>query len=396
MKITRVDFYPVAVPAPHLGGRYWFFVCVETDSGICGWGEMAFLGAHDHAVSGLAAEVEAIAAAYFVGEDPLARQRLWSRCYQGLTMHHPDYVRVSILSGFDIALWDIAGKHYGAPVYQLLGGAYRDRIRTYSYIYDSAEDTERPNNPKSSNLHLDPEACAERAAAMVEEGFDALKFDPVPQRGGLTGPADPSHLTLDILDRAELTVRRVRETVGAGCDILIGTHGQMTTAAAIRLARRMEPYDPLWFEEPVPPDNAAQMGRVAASTSIPIATGERLVTVWEFERLTAASAASIFQPDLGSCGGITAAMKIAALAEAHYAEMAPHVWAGPVVTAASLQLDSCIPNFLIQESIYRSRGFFDELLVRPFSWDAGYLAVPDSPGIGIDLNVAALEKHRAR
>ena len=175
---------------------------------------------------------------------------------------------------------------------------------------------------------------------------------------------------------------------------MVGTHGQITTASAIRLAKILEPFDPLWFEEPVPPENTKEMAKVARSTTIPIATGERLTTVFDFTRLLEDGAATYLQPDLGSCGGISECKKIAAIAEGYYAQMAPHVWGGPVISAAALQIDASIPNFLIQESIYKGGGFFDELLVEPLVWEDGYYAVPKSPGIGVDLRMAAMEKYK--
>ena len=177
-------------------------------------------------------------------------------------------------------------------------------------------------------------------------------------------------------------------------DLLIGTHGQITPSCARRLARRLEPYDPLWLEEPCPPENYREMGRIARSTTIPIATGERLVTPFEFQNLFAEGACAFAQPDLGSCGGITACKKIATLAEANYVMMAPHVWGGPIITAAAVQIDANISNFLIQESIYKSRDFFDDIVKEPFEWEDGYLIPSDRPGIGIELDEEKLEQCR--
>ncbi|MCH8256950.1 MAG: mandelate racemase/muconate lactonizing enzyme family protein [Proteobacteria bacterium] len=184
--------------------------------------------------------------------------------------------------------------------------------------------------------------------------------------------------------------------MGNRADILIGTHGQITPSAARRLAARIEKYDPLWLEEPCPPENYKEMGRIAQSTRIPIATGERLVTLHEFQSLFDQGACAFAQPDLGSCGGITACKKIATLAEANYVLMAPHVWGGPIITAAAVQIDANIPNFLIQESIYKSRDFFDEIVKEPFEWQDGDLNVSDRPGIGIELDEARLENYRAK
>jgi L-alanine-DL-glutamate epimerase-like enolase superfamily enzyme len=195
-------------------------------------------------------------------------------------------------------------------------------------------------------------------------------------------------------DRAERTIEAIRTAVGNRADILIGTHGQITPSVSRRLAKRLEKYDPLWLEEPCPPENVEEMARIAASTSIPIATGERLCWVHDFQRLFATGACHFAQPDLGSCGGVTAAKQIAALAEAHYVLMAPHVWGGPVITAAAMQIDASIPNFLIQESIYKSGGFFDEIVKEPLRWEAGDLILDDRPGIGVELDEAALENYR--
>ena len=195
------------------------------------------------------------------------------------------------------------------------------------------------------------------------------------------------------MGHAERAVGAIRAAIGERADILIGTHGQTTPAAAIRLAARLEQFGPLWLEEPCPPENYSEMGMVARSTRIPIASGERLVTVHEFQQLFAEKACAVAQPDLGSAGGITATKKIATLAEANYVLMAPHVWGGPIITAAALQIDANVPNFLIQESIGTSGEFFDEIIKQPFIWDNGDFVVSDRPGIGIELDEKSLEKH---
>jgi 2-dehydro-3-deoxyphosphogalactonate aldolase len=390
MKIEGADVFTVRQPPEPRGGSEWYFLRLVTDEGVHGWGEMAFLGAQAGKHRSLEREVVEIAEADLVGQDPMRRERIWRSLYGRRCCHHPDLIRMAIISAFDMALWDIAGKALHRPVYELLGGKYRNRARAYSYIYDA------PGGRFYGNwwgMWLSPDYCAERAAQMVEDGFNAMKLDPIPHGGGFEGPAGPWHLSMEMLERAEQTIRGIREAVGQRADILIGTHGQMTAAAAVRLARRLEPYDPLWFEEPVPPENADEMARVARSTTIPIATGERLTTVHGFLRPLQAQAVHIAQPDLASCGGITEAKKIAAMAEAHYVDLAPHVWGGPVVTAASLQIDACIPNFLIQESIWKSGGFFDQLVEEPFEWEDGCLLIPDRPGLGVELNLDALRAH---
>ena len=301
---------------------------------------------------------------------------------------------MAILSAIDLALWDLAGKRHGTPVYNLLGGKCRDRVRAYSYIYDEPGKDGEVRYDSWWEMWLTPEYCARRAAEMVDEGFNALKLDPIPWAGEWDEPAAPYQLSLESLDRAEKTVRLIREAVGSKCDILIGTHGQMTPSAALRLAKRLEPHDPLWFEEPVPPENAKEMAKVARGTTIPIATGERLATVHDFVRLFEEGAAAIIQPDLGSCGGMTEGKKIAGMAEAFYVQTAPHVWGGPILTAASLQLDACTPNFLIQESIYKSDGFFNEIIEEPFEWKDGCLIPSDRPGLGTELDEEALGEYQ--
>lgn len=173
----------------------------------------------------------------------------------------------------------------------------------------------------------------------------------------------------------------------------MGTHGQFTTSGAIRLARLLEPYDPLWFEEPVPPDMPEQMAIVARGTRIPIATGERLTTKYEFARVLAAGAANILQMNLGRVGGLLEAKKIAALAEVHYAQIAPHLYCGPVVGAANIQISTCSPNFLILEGIQRWGGFHAAILKTPIQWDQGYVIPPTAPGLGVELNESVALKH---
>jgi len=188
-------------------------------------------------------------------------------------------------------------------------------------------------------------------------------------------------------------MRLVREAVGPKADLLMGTHGQFTTSGAIRLAKLLEPYDPLWFEEPVPPEMPEQMALVARATSIPIATGERLTTKYEFARVLASGAANILQMNLGRVGGLLEAKKIAALAEVHYAQIAPHLYCGPIVGAANIQIATCSPNFLILESIMQWGGFHAELLVKPIVWDRGYVIPPTAPGLGVELNEAVALAH---
>ena len=207
------------------------------------------------------------------------------------------------------------------------------------------------------------------------------------------GNLDPREPPLDRLDNAEAVVRSVREAVGGRCDILIGTHGQSTTSGTIRFAKRIEQYDPLWFEEPVPPENRDEMARVARATSIPIATGERLATKYEFRELLERQAAAILQMALGRVGGILEAKKIAGMAEAYYAQIAPHLYCGPIEAAANIQIDTCSPNFLIQESIEQFGGFHEEILKKPIQWEDGFIIPPTEPGLGVELDEEVAAQH---
>ena len=288
---------------------------------------------------------------------------------------------MGILSAIETACWDIVGKELDKPVYELLGGQVHEKLRSYTYLY--------PRESDQTDVYSDPELAAVRAAEYVEQGFTAVKFDPV----GPYSAFDPRQLSLEALDRAEAFVKGIRQAVGSSCDLLFGTHGQMTTSSAIRLAKRLEDYDPLWLEEPVPPGNVGEMARVARSTSIPIATGERLATKYEFATVLEKQAASILQMALGRVGGILEAKKIAGMAEAHYAQIAPHLYCGPIEGAANIQLATCSPNFLIQESIQTWGGFHAEILKESIRWEEGYIIPPTKPGLGVELNEVVAANH---
>ncbi|MCX6376844.1 MAG: mandelate racemase/muconate lactonizing enzyme family protein, partial [Armatimonadetes bacterium] len=222
-------------------------------------------------------------------------------------------------SGIEIACWDIIGKALNRPIYDLLGGKYRDRVRTYSYIYP--EDSQEWHEETWYN----PDECAARALEYVKAGFTAVKLDPVEYEQA----APPWQPSLAGLENAEKVIAAVRKAVGNRCDIIVGTHGQFTPSAAIRFAKRIERYDPLWFEEPVPPEHPEVLKKIIAATSIPIATGERLTTKYEFVPLLDAGV-DIIQIDVSVVGGILEAKKIAGMAEARHAQITPHSWAGPI------------------------------------------------------------------
>jgi len=373
MEIKEFKTFVVGNPPPHFGGRYWIFLKLTTDSGIVGYGEAYSIPFHPHVVEHMIADV---CERHVIGSDPFKIEKLWRIIYgSGFTLR-PDISIAGILSAIEMACWDIIGKELNKPVYELLGGQVHEKLRAYSYLY--------PENQDALCVYDDPETAAKRAAEYVESGFTAVKFDPV----GPYSVFDPRQLSLEALDHTEKFVKAVREAVGNKCDLLIGTHGQMTTSGAIRLAKRLEKFDPLWFEEPVPPENPEEMARVARQTSIPIATGERLATKYEFAGLLAKQAASILQFALGRVGGILEAKKIAGMAEAHYAQIAPHLYCGPIELAANIQIDTCSPNFLIQESIKTCGDFHAEILKEPIQWEDGYLIPPNKPGLGVELNEA--------
>ena len=383
MKIVELKTYVVGTPPPHHGGRNWVFLKITTDNGIEGFGEAYAVPFDANTVARL---IEDMGERFVIGADPFKIERLWRILYGSGYGQHPDLTKMGVISAFEMACWDIVGKALNQPIYNLLGGQYHEKLRSYTYLYPEPDDSVQSN----VSVHCDPERAAIRAAEYVKQGFTAVKLDPILD---LMSPFDPRELSLEALDNAEAVVRNVREAVGSKCDILIGTHGQMTTHSAIRLAKRLEKYDPLWFEEPVPPENVDEMARVARSTSIPVATGERLSTVYEFAELLKKQAAVILQMALGRVGGILEAKTIAGMAEAHYAQIAPHLFCGPIEGAANIQIDTCSPNFLIQESIEMWGGFHTEILKEPIQWQNGYIIPPTKPGLGVELNEEAAARH---
>ncbi|RDI74606.1 L-alanine-DL-glutamate epimerase/enolase-related protein [Gaiella occulta] len=378
MKIVDAKTFVVGNPPPSYGGRYFVFLKLVTDAGVEGVGEVyaATFGAHT-----VARMVEDVCGRHVIGADPGRIEQLWRDVYSRGYTQRPDVSLVAVLSGIEMACWDIVGKELDRPVHALLGGRVRDRLRSYSYLYPADGDT--------ADVYRDPDTAAQRAVEYVEQGFTAVKFDPL----GDYATFDPRQPSLEALERTERYVRQVRDAVGDRCDLLVGTHGQLTSSGAIRLAKRLEPYDPLWLEEPTPPESPEEMARVARGTSIPIATGERLTTKYEFARVLATGAASILQLNLGRSGGLLEGRKIAALAEAHYASIAPHLYCGPVVGAANIQLSLCVPNFLMLEGIHTWGGFHAEILKKPIVWEGGYVLPPAAPGLGVELDEEVALRH---
>lgn len=371
MKITDVASFVVGTPPPHFGGQYFIFVKLTTDDGVVGYGEIY---AATFGPETVVAMLKDVAERHVVGMDPFRIEHLWRSVYGRGYSLRPDISLMGVLSGIELALWDIIGKALDKPVHALLGGKVHEHLRTYTYLYPEPGDT--------ADLYVDPEAAAARAAQYVDAGFTAVKFDPA----GKYSVYDPRQPSPAILDLCARYTGAIREAVGTRADLLFGTHGQFTPSGARRLARRLEPYEPLWLEEPTPPDNPQAMAEVARSTCIPVATGERLTTKYEFHAVLKAGAASILQMALGRVGGLWEAKKIAGMAEANYAQIAPHLYAGPIEAAANVHLSASSPNFLILEGVQQWGGFHAELLSTPIPWDDGYVTPPDRPGLGVGLN----------
>jgi galactonate dehydratase len=378
MKLKDIKTFVVGNPPPHYGGRYFVFVKLGTDDNVHGVGEAYCVPFRPDLVARM---LEDTFERYLVGEDPHDIERMWRRVYSAGYTQHPDLTLGGVLSALEMACWDIIGKAANQPVYKLLGGRVHERLRSYTYIYA------RPGD--RTDVYQDPDLAAERAAEYLAQGFTALKFDPV----GPYSAFDGRQLSLAALDLSERFLRQLRAAVGSKADLLFGTHGQMTAAGAVRLARRMEPYEPLWFEEPVPPDAPEEMAKVARATRIPIATGERLSTKYDFARVLNAGAAAILQMNLGRVGGLLEAKKIASMAETQHVQIAPHLYCGPVVGAANIQLATCSPNFLILESIERWQGFHAEILRKPIQWQEGYVIPSSEPGLGVELNEEVIARH---
>jgi galactonate dehydratase len=371
MKLSDIKTFVVGNPPPNYGGRYFVFVKLITDGNVEGIGEAYCVPFDPHLVAKMIVDVFE---RYLRNEDPHDIEKMWRRVYSAGFTQHPDLTLMGVLSALEMACWDIVGKEAGQPIHKLLGGRVHERLRSYTYIYA------RPGD--RTDVYRDPDLAAERAAEYLQQGFTALKFDPA----GPYTAFDGRQLGLADIERCVRFCKQLREAVGLKADLLFGTHGQMTAAGAIRLAKRLEPYDPLWFEEPVPPDAPEEMAKVARATSIPIATGERLATKYDFGRLLRAGAAAILQMNLGRVGGLLEAKKIAAMAEVDHVQIAPHLYCGPVVGAANIQLAACTPNFLILESIERWDGFHAQILRKPIRWEDGYVIPPTDPGLGIELN----------
>jgi len=377
MKLKDLDVIVTAPPAPGWGGRYWILVKLTTDTGITGWGECYAASVGPEAMSHV---IRDVFERHMANENPENIELLFRRAYSSGFTQRPDLTVMGAFSGLEIACWDILGKDRDRPVHALIGGRMNDRIRAYTYLYPL------PHHDIDS-FWASPEMAAESAAEMVRHGFTAIKFDPAGPYT-LRGGHMPS---MNDISMSVAFCKAIREAVGDKADLLFGTHGQFTTAGAIRLGQALEPYSPLWFEEPVPPDAPSEMAKVAQAVRIPVATGERLTTKAEFAAVLQSGAATILQPALGRSGGLWETKKIAALAEVYNAQMAPHLYAGPVEWAANIHLAASIPNILMAETI--ETPFHNALIKGSIQVEDGFITPPTTPGLGIDVDEELARAH---
>jgi galactonate dehydratase len=371
LRITEVKIYRVSV-----GGRSPVLVQVFTDEGVSGVGEAAV--AYGTGAPAAAAMVKELAEGFVLGKDPFHIEALWSEMYD-----HTFWAKgggpiiFAGISALEQALWDIKGKALDVPVYELLGGKIRDEVRVYANGWSFRADR--------------PSEFARAAERVLKDGYTALKLYPLANPAG-DAHGHIRHVARRSIDRAaeDLAVERVkavRDAVGPKIDLMLDVSAELTPDAIIRLARKFEGHDILFLEEPVDPFDPEALKKVSERVNIPIALGERIYTRYGFRRILELRAADILQPDVGNTGGILEAKKIAAMAEAYNMRIAPHNCASPVCTAASLQLDACIPNFFIQELYpYRIPEHFQIVDHAPEKdVKNGFLPIPDRPGLGIEL-----------
>jgi galactonate dehydratase len=364
MKVESIQTYPVRSGGHQegmTGEKIWLFIKVETDEDIHGWGE-AYTQLDRHMnIDQLIKEI----GRYLVGRDPHNIKHFTTMVYNDFAGRRGSMELYCALSGLEQALWDILGKKHGIPVYGMLGGACRSRIRVYANGWYPGAKT--------------PEQYAEAAIMTVKRGFDALKFDPFP------GPWR-SYIDRNQEQSAIKVVEAVREAVGPDVDLLIEVHRRLAPMHAVRVARAMESIKPFWYEEPVPSENLQALAEVRTRINIPVVTGEALYTKHGFREVLERRAADIINPDVCNCGGILELKEIAAMAEPHYIAVSPHnynsVSAG---LASTIQVSACIPNFIITEYFVNFEETSHEIMERPFRIEDGYIHLPETPGIGIEL-----------
>ena len=365
MKITDVKHF-LANPGR---GKNLCFVKVETDEGLYGWGEAYTQSDRDIQIT---AHIDQMRR-YLIGRDPRNIKHFIQWAYDDFAGRRGAMDFWCAVSGIEHALWDITGKAAGMPVHMLIGGACRDKIRVYANGWGGGGGG--------------PEALAERAQEVVEMGFNAMKFDPIP------GPWR-TFVSREVEDAAIENVRAVREAVGWDVDILVEMHRRLAPMHARRIGREIEQYRPFWYEEPVLAENIDALAAVKRDVNIPVVTGEELYTKFEFREVFEKQAADILNPDVCNVGGILELKEIAAMAEPYFVVVSPHNFNSTTLgLAATLQVSAAIPNFLITEYFVNLEDFGRDIAKQPFEVVDGYIKVPDTPGIGIDLDEDALAKY---
>jgi galactonate dehydratase len=363
VSITGVETYLIANP-----WKPWVFVELETDAGVTGLAEAT---THDKPRT-VAKAIDEMSN-FFIGRDPFDTESIWLEMYRD-EWFSKNIINTTVLSAIDMACWDIKGKVLNKPVYDLLGGpVHGTELRAYA-------------NGWYTNTDGEPEGFAEAAKRVVDDGYDAMKFDPF-------GTAWQS-MTRKEQNQAVDIVRAVREAVGPDVDLLIECHGRFSAAQAVEIAHDLDKFDPTWFEEPCPPDSISSLAEVSRKSPIPVATGERHITKHDFYELVTRTDVDVFQPDLMNTGGITEGKKIAGLGEADHVDIAPHNPQGPVAGAIYGHFCTSIPNFRIQEMFQTyDVDWVNSLLAEPLVVENGHMQIPEGPGYGIELNYDVVEEH---
>jgi galactonate dehydratase len=368
MRVTHVK--PILVDPG--SGKNWLFVKVDTDAGVAGWGECYTQTDRDQSI---AAHVQQLGR-YLIGRDPFHIKHFTHMAYHDFAGKRGAMDFYSALSGTEQALWDIIGKHLSTPVYNLLGGPCREKIRVYANGWYEGAKT--------------PDVLAKKAAETVARGFTALKFDPFP------GPWR-THIDRKTEAAAVENVRAVREAVGPEIDILVEVHRRLAPMHAVRIAHMMEASQPFWFEEPVSARSLDELAACKREIRLPVVTGEELYTKAEFRGVFEKQAADIINPDVCNCGGVLELKEIAAMAEPYLVAVSPHNYNSTTIgLAATLQVAACMPNFLITEYFVNFKERGDAIAVDPFRVEDGYIQLPTGPGLGLDLKEEELTKHPYR
>ncbi|MGV7224250.1 MAG: mandelate racemase/muconate lactonizing enzyme family protein [Nitrospinales bacterium] len=371
--VTTFLVHPFKKENQYIEDKNWLFIKVETDEGISGWGEAYTMRDRDRSIAQHVSDLSR----YLIGRNPFHIKHFSQIVYNDFAGRRGAIDLFCALSGIEQALWDIVGKKLGTPVYNLLGGPCRDRIRVYANGWTT--------NGSWNSAIFSPKELAQKAIETVKMGFTALKFEPFP------GPCR-TYISKQDEKAAVENVRIVREAVGPDIDILVEVHRRLAPMYAIRLAKRMAEYNPFWFEEPVASENIEALVEVRKRIDLPVVTGETLCTKAAFREVLEKRAADILNPDVSHCGGILELKEIAAMAEPHYVAVCPHNHNSTTISlAATLQVAAVIPNFLITEYFVNYTEIGNTILETPFEMVNGYFKLPTAPGLGVTINEEALK-----